>query len=70
MILLMGYGIVAIPKSYWRGGDNYIMMNYYYFVLTELNEERESNHFNFSQKIKLIHTIRQRLNQANKLYEA
>ena len=31
IILLMGYGIVAVPKSYWRGGDHQLMMKYYQF---------------------------------------
>lgn len=31
IILLMGYGLVAIPRSFWRGGDHEVTMNYFYF---------------------------------------
>ena len=62
IILLMGYAMVAIPRSYWRGGDHLLMMNYFYFQLVNIDDDRQQAHFNFAAMIKHLHLLRASLN--------
>ncbi len=63
IILLMGYGLVAIPRSFWRGGDHEVTMNYFYFQLVNVDDDRQQAHFNFGSHIKHLHLLRSSLNE-------
>jgi hypothetical protein len=61
IILLLGYGLVAIPRLLWYSGDADKILNYYWYELSELDETMIDTKFKLDEQVKLIHAASYRL---------
>ena len=54
MILLLGYGFVAIPKKYIKESDENKMLSTYYGKAIEIDEKRTENLYDIEEKSRVL----------------
>eukprot|EP00808_Paulinella_micropora_P013406 g48127.t1 len=64
-VLLMGYGLVELPRTLWRTGDHERALNLVYYTALNIWEDTESMKEELHQTWSLCRLVREKLNAAN-----
>mmetsp|Transcript_25895 Transcript_25895/g.45749 ORF Transcript_25895/g.45749 Transcript_25895/m.45749 type:complete len:439 (+) Transcript_25895:3436-4752(+) len=55
IILLLGYGLVSVPRKLWHAGDLGIRLRYYHFEASHLEERVIESKYLLDEIVKLVH---------------
>lgn len=60
-ILLLGYGLVELPRSFWKNGEHVVALNHVYFKAVQVWEETEQSKEELYQTWQLLNHVRKNL---------
>lgn len=60
IIVLLGYGLVTIPRNLWRSGNQELTLKYYQFQAALVEENKASAEYELCETIKKVYAISSR----------
>ena len=57
IIVLLGYGLVSIPRNLWRNGNQELTLKYYQFQAVMVDETKASAEYELSETIKKAYAL-------------
>jgi hypothetical protein len=69
-VMLLGYGIVEIPRRFWRKSQRGIQLKYYQFQVSQINDAREEQQDQLTETLALLRRLDARIPQHSELRES
>lgn len=70
IIVLLGYGLVAIPRTCWESGDNFTSLHNLYIQAISLNDGMTETKFELDEIVKLINAASYKLPKNSELQDS